>query len=225
MSDPRAPQGDQRPPEPPAAALVVFGESLPLAVEYAGLLAAQATLRGLIGPREVPRVWERHLLNCAVLADLVPEGARVCDLGSGAGLPGIALAIRRPDLHVTLVEPLLRRTRFLEEAVAGLGLRQVEVRRARAEELHGRVGAGMPGFDVVTARAVAPLERLAGWALPLAREGGELLAMKGSSAAQEVDVGRAVVRRLGGRDMQVVTLGTGVLAQPVTVVRVVKRAG
>ena len=119
---------------------------------------------GLIGPREAPRIWERHLLNCAAVAELIPEGATVVDVGSGAGLPGMVLAVARPDLTVTLVEPLARRTAFLTEAVASLGLEQTTVVRARAEECVGK----LPAADVVTARAVAPLDRLAGWCLPLA---------------------------------------------------------
>lgn len=205
-------------PAPPPAAQSLFGEKLPVATRFADLLADAGRVRGLLGPREVPRLWERHLLNCAVLGELVPQAATVCDLGSGAGLPGIVLAIRRPDLDVTLVEPLLRRTRFLDEVVAALGLANVTVRRARAEDLHGAAS-----FDVVTARAVAPLERLARWALPLVRDRGELLAMKGSSAADELVGARSVLRRLGGRNAEVLTVGAGLLEQPVTVVRVVKQ--
>ena len=140
--------------------------------------------RGLIGPREAPRIWDRHLLNCAVLTDVLPDGTDVCDIGSGAGLPGLVLAIRRPDLRVTLVEPLLRRTTFLSEVVERLGLDNVEVRRGRAEELHGSAE-----FSVVTSRAVAPLPRLLAWSMPLVRQGGALVAMKGSSALDEVERG------------------------------------
>ena len=137
-------------------------DRLALAEAYAGWLADAGTVRGLLGPREVPRLWDRHLLNCAVLAEAVPEGARVCDIGSGAGLPGLVLAIARPDVTVTLVEPLLRRTTFLDEVVGELGLEQVTVVRGRADVLHGR-----ERFDVVTSRAVAPLDRLLGWSMPL----------------------------------------------------------
>jgi 16S rRNA (guanine527-N7)-methyltransferase len=205
-------------PPAPDLARGVFADRLQLAVRYADLLAREGTLRGLIGPREVPRLWERHLLNCAVIADLVPPGASVCDVGSGAGLPGLALAIRRPDLRVCLVEPLLRRSAFLEEAVAALGL-DVEVRRARAEDLHGQVE-----FDVVTSRAVAPLERLAAWSMPLVRGGGENLAMKGSSARAEVAASARALRRWGARDWSVETLGHE-LETPVTVVRIRKAGG
>lgn len=193
----------------------MFTSALPRAEAYAALLADQGTVRGLIGPREVPRLWDRHLLNCAVLADLVPEDARVADLGSGAGLPGLVLALRRPDLRVTLVEPLLRRTTFLEEAVADLDLRNVEVVRARAEELHGtRV------FDVVTSRALAPLDRLLSWSLPLTREGGQVLAMKGSTAEQELAGVGAALREHGVRTAEVVRVGADELLVATTVVRV-----
>lgn len=130
----------------------MFGERFADAVRYAELLADAGVRRGLIGPREVPRLWERHLLNCAVLAEVIPQGVSVCDVGSGAGLPGIPLALTRPDLSITLLEPLLRRTTFLEEAVRLLGLSNVVVVRGRAEEMVGKV----PPVDVVTARAVAP---------------------------------------------------------------------
>ncbi len=194
----------------------MFAAALPLAERFAHLLATEATVRGLIGPREVPRLWERHLLNCAVVSELVPEGATVCDVGSGAGLPGIVLAIRRPDLEVTLLEPLLRRTTFLELAVDELGLANVVVRRGRAEETRDAQ------FDVVTSRAVAPMDRLATWSLPLTRGGGLFLAMKGSTATAEVEEHRAVVQRLGGREISIESVGGPWLSEPVTVVRAVK---
>lgn len=193
----------------------MFSGRLHLAESLSELLASDAVVRGLIGPREVPRLWERHLLNCAVLTDVIDERVSVCDVGSGAGLPGLVLAVRRPDLAVSLVEPLLRRTRFLEEVVATLGLENVEVLRARAEELHG-----VREFDVVTARAVAPLDRLARWTLPLVRQGGELVAMKGASAGDEVEQAADAVARLGGSDVRVERLGVGLIDPPTTVVRV-----
>ncbi len=168
-------------PSVPAGARGVFSDALPLAERFAHLLATDGVVRGLIGPREVPRLWERHLVNCALLGLGVPRGVTVADVGSGAGLPGLVLAIGRPDLRVTLVEPLLRRTTFLTEAVEQLALANVEVVRDRAEALHGH-----RSFDVVTSRAVAPLDRLARWCLPLVVPGGRMLAMKGSSAADEV---------------------------------------
>lgn len=204
-------------PSAPEVARRVFSDALPRAEAFAHLLATEGTLRGLIGPREVPRLWERHLLNCALVTDLVPASATVCDIGSGAGLPGLVMAIRRPDLRVTLVEPLLRRTTFLEEAVAALELDQVEVYRGRADALHGQ-----RTFDVVTSRAVAPLDRLSEWSLPLVRSGGLFLAMKGSSVQAELDsAARAIAAGRGVLD-QVVELGAEFLDHPVRVVRIVK---
>ncbi len=202
-------------PPAPDVARGVFAHRLPLAEAYAALLAHEGVVRGLIGPREAPRLWERHLLNCAVLGELVPDGVDVCDIGSGAGLPGLVLAIARPDLRVTLVEPLLRRTAFLDEAVEELHLDNVEVVRARAEELHGT-----REFSVVTSRAVAPLDRLLAWSMPLVRQGGSLLAMKGSSAGEEVDAAAARLTRHGGGPAEVVTCGEGVVDPVTTVVRV-----
>jgi 16S rRNA (guanine527-N7)-methyltransferase len=204
-------------PPPPEAATLLFGDAIGLARRYADLLATEAAVRGLIGPREVERLWERHLVNCALVTDLVPRGASACDLGSGAGLPGLVIAIRRPDVLRTLVEPLLRRTTFLEEAVHELGLPNVEVVRARADALHGT-----RRFDAVTARAVAPLDRLSSWALPLVRTGGEFLAMKGSTVRAEVEAAAPVIRRLGGTPAEIVELGSGVVDPRVRVVRVVK---
>ena len=193
----------------------MFGSALETAERYAALLTGPGSERGLMGPREVPRLWERHILNCAVLTDLVPEGATVCDIGSGAGLPGLVVAIRRPDVRVTLVEPLLRRTTFLEEAVAELGLANVEVVRARADQLHGE-----RAFDVVTSRAVAALDVLLAWSLPLVVDGGAMLAMKGASAADELEAASEAVRALGGVRPDVVTIDHDGLSFPTTVVRV-----
>lgn len=196
---------------------------------YAGLLATVGTERGLIGPREVPRLWDRHLLNCAVVANpelpLVPSGARVADIGSGAGLPGIVWAIVRTDVHVVLIEALLRRATFLEEVVEALGLQdRVEVVRARAEEC-----AANPAWrraDVVTARAVAPLPALLEWMLPLMAPGGVALALKGARAAQEVQ--SVLESQFGATDADVIALsiesvGEGIVDPPTTVV--VARAG
>ena len=194
----------------------MFGAALPLAQHYADLLAGPGVVRGLIGPREVPRLWPRHLLNCAALApviDQVTDAARaaaqvgaggpdspvtVIDLGSGAGLPGVVLALLRPTWRVVLLEPLERRTTFLLELVEELGLTQVQVVRGRAEDrdviqqVHalGRV-------DVVTARAVAPLERLVRWALPLLTRGGSLLALKGETARDELAEASPTLQRMG----------------------------
>lgn len=190
-------------------------ERLPLAEAYANWLADAGTVRGLIGPREVPRLWERHLLNCAVLGEAVAPGSTVCDLGSGAGLPGLVLAIARPDLRVMLVEPLLRRTTFLEEVVADLGLDRVEVVRGRAEDLHGR-----RTFDVVTSRAVAPLERLLRWSMPLVAPEGALLAMKGSSVDDELAAAQSVLAAYRCAVPEQRRLGEGLVSPTTLVVRV-----
>jgi 16S rRNA (guanine527-N7)-methyltransferase len=182
---------------------------------YADLLATEGTLRGLIGPREVPRLWDRHLLNCAVLERLIPEEATVADIGTGAGLPGIVLALVRPDLQVSLVEPLLRRTTFLDEAVEKLNCANAEVVRARAEDL------APASYDVVASRAVAPLGKLAGWCLPLCAEGGLMLAMKGASAEEELAGAEHELEALGAEEWHVHQLGVDVLAQPTTVVSIV----
>jgi 16S rRNA (guanine527-N7)-methyltransferase len=200
------------------AAEAVFKDRLGLAVSYAGLLETQGVLRGLIGPREAPRLWDRHLLNCAVVSELISPHATIIDVGSGAGLPGIVLAVARPDISVVLVEPLARRTAFLDEAVAALELTdQVTVVRGRAEEQVGRHRA-----DVVTARAVAPLDRLAGWCLPLTKVGGRMLAMKGTSAAEEIDMHRAVLAGLGGGPATIRLCGIGLIDPPTTVVDVTR---
>ncbi|GAB2678365.1 16S rRNA (guanine(527)-N(7))-methyltransferase RsmG [Thalassiella azotivora] len=193
----------------------LFRDRLPLAERFAEHLATTGVDWGLLGPRELPRLWTRHVLNCAVLGELLPAGCSVVDVGSGAGLPGLAVAIARPDIRITLVEPLERRTSWLDEVVDDLELATVSVRRARAEEVAGQVTA-----DVVTARAVAPLEKLARWGLPLVAPGGQMLAIKGRSAQEELDASRAALLRLGVDAMDVVTCGAGVLETPTTVVRV-----
>ena len=181
----------ETPSTPEAARRAFSSERLPLAERYVELLATAGVERGLIGPREAPKLWDRHVLNCLALTSLVPRRAAVADLGSGAGLPGLVLAIGRPDLTVTLVEPLQRRTIFLDEVVDELGLEGVRVLRGRAEDLHGR-----ERFDVVTARALAPLDRLVGWGMPLVAADGVLLAMKGSSAAEEIAAAAKALRKL-----------------------------
>lgn len=169
------------PPPRPEQVEAVFPGSADLAARYVELLATTGVEWGLIGPRETGRLWERHVFNSAAVADLVPARARVVDVGSGAGLPGIPLALRRPDLRVTLLEPLLRRATFLVQAVETLELTdRVEVVRARAED-HRQT------YDVVTSRALAPLPRLVGWCLPLTERDGSVLALKGRTAQDEVD--------------------------------------
>jgi 16S rRNA (guanine527-N7)-methyltransferase len=206
--------GDSLAPGPPPQARALFGPAIGLAERYAGLLAGPGVERGLIGPAEAARLWDRHLINCAVVAELVPRPATLIDLGSGAGLPGIVLAMLLPDVEITLLEPMARRVVFLDECVRELGLGNVAVHRGRAEDVAGQFAA-----DVVTARAVAPLDRLAGMALGLVRPGGLVLAIKGASAAQEVARATSVLRRLGAGDVQVVTAGDGETGAGATVVR------
>jgi 16S rRNA (guanine527-N7)-methyltransferase len=206
-------------PIPPDAAAAVFGDRLDLAHRYAELLAGPAVERGLIGPREVDRIWDRHILNSAAVAELIEPGARVVDIGSGAGLPGLPLAIARPDLRVALVEPMLRRTEFLTEAVAELGL-AVEVVRGRAEET--AVRTRLADSDIVVSRAVASLDKLTRWSFPLLRSGGRMLAMKGERAEQEVAEGRPGMVALGAVDVGVVRCGEGYSSPPVTVVSAVR---
>ena len=194
---------------------------------FADLLADVGVTRGLIGPREVPRLWQRHLLNCAVVVDptvgLVAPGARVADVGSGAGLPGLVWAIVRPDLDVVLIEPLLRRSTFLAEAVTALELEgRVTVRRDRAEDVAR--DADWTGVEVVTARAVAPFERLVGWTTPLLAPGGLLVALKGSSAQEEVVAGAAAAAVAGLVDVTVQQREADYLEQPTTVITAVRRA-
>ena len=190
-------------------------DRLHLAVRYTELLATEGVVRGLIGPREAPRLWERHVLNSAVLADAIPQGASVSDIGTGAGLPGLVVAIARPDLRMTLVEPLLRRTTFLDEVVTELGLDHVQVVRGRAEDLHGA-----ETFDVVTSRAVAPLERLLGWSMPLVAPTGALVAMKGRSVHEEIASAHDFLATWRCGAPEVFEVGTGVVDPPTTVVRV-----
>jgi 16S rRNA (guanine(527)-N(7))-methyltransferase RsmG len=259
----------------------VFGANLPVAEEYVRLLAGAGVVQGFLGPREVPRLWSRHILNCAAVAELVPHSAgshagvphsagsrsagphvgvrhsagshsagshsagshsagshsavpdsatpdsatpdsatahpvTLVDLGSGAGLPGVVLALLLPDVEVTLLERMERRAAFLEECVRVLGLRNAQVRCGRAEDLAGKVAA-----DVVTARAVAPMDRLAGLALGLVRPGGLVLAIKGDGAEGEVARAGPVLRRLGARDVTVLRTGGGKVDRAATVVRMI----
>lgn len=206
-------------PDAPNSAARVFGARLDLARKYADLLTGPGVERGLLGPREVERIWDRHILNCAAVAELIEPGASVVDVGSGAGLPGIPLAIARPDLVVTLVDPMLRRTDFLTEAVATLGLTATVV-RGRAED--SAVRAVVSGADVVVSRAVADLEKLARWSLPLLRKGGRMLALKGERAEAEVAERGPAMVRLGARGVEVVRCGSGYLSPPATVVAAVR---
>lgn len=205
---------------PPAALLPlaseIFGEALGKAREYAGLLATEGVIRGLIGPRETDRLWDRHLLNCAFVGELLPGSGELVDIGSGAGLPGIVLALVKPSLNVVLVESMLRRCVFLQECAERLELGNVRVVRGRAEDLAGSIRA-----DIATARAVAPLDRLAGWAAGLLRPGGEILAIKGQTAEDELAAARPVLSGLSARSAEVLYAGRGRVIAATTVVRVV----
>ncbi|HWC22684.1 MAG TPA: 16S rRNA (guanine(527)-N(7))-methyltransferase RsmG [Flexivirga sp.] len=202
-------------PAAPAQAAAIFGDRFPLAQQYAELLAGSGVVRGLIGPREAPRLWERHILNCAVITELIDPDSTVADVGSGAGLPGLVIAVRRPDVSVTLIEPLLRRVRWLDEVVQELGLTNVTVARGRAESLWDEVAPA----DVVTSRAVSALENLAVWSVPLVRPGGWWLPMKGSSVADEIEQSRDLLSSVGVTEIEVVECGVGVLDEPTIVAR------
>ncbi|WP_299444915.1 16S rRNA (guanine(527)-N(7))-methyltransferase RsmG [uncultured Phycicoccus sp.] len=200
----------------PEGAAAVFGDRLVLAERFATVLADTGVSHGLIGPREVPRLWDRHILNCAVIEDAFPEGARLVDVGAGAGLPGLALAIARPDLEIHLVEPMERRTTWLTGVVEQLRLETVTVHRGRAEDLAGSLSAPW-----VTARAVARLDKLARWCTPLLEPGGTLVAMKGRSASDELEADRPALTKLGLVSATVTGHGSAVLDEPVLTVDLV----
>jgi 16S rRNA (guanine527-N7)-methyltransferase len=196
----------------PVEAAAVFGERIDIAREYAAALVRDSDVLGLLGPREMPRLWSRHILNSAVVAELVPPGKTVCDVGSGAGLPGIPMAIVLPDTRFTLIEPMERRSEWLISVVEELGLRNVEVVRARAEEV-GEV------FDIATARALSALPKLLRMCIPLVRHGGEILALKGSKAAEEIEEAKRIQKKLGVESFKIEFAGAGLLSEPTLVVR------
>ncbi len=202
-------------PPPPDVARAIFGSRLELAQHYAELLAGTGVEWGLLGPREIDRLWDRHLLNCGVVAELLEPGERVADIGSGAGLPGLALAIAKPSLDIVLIESMLRRTEFLRMAVTDLGV-DVDVMRGRAEDAAVRQGIG--GCDAVVSRAVAPLDKLTRWSMALLRPGGRMLAIKGERAPDELREYRRVMTSLGAADARVVECGVKYLSPPTTVV-------
>ena len=197
--------------------LAYFGAVHPTIAQFVRLLADEGVTRGLIGPHEAPRLWERHILNCAAVAQLLPSSGTLVDVGSGSGLPGVVLAVMRPDLQVILLEPMERRAAWLVEVVAALGLTSTEVVRGRAEEVRKKIRA-----DVVTARAVAPMDRLAGWTLPLLHAGGVLLAMKGRSATDELAAATKVIQSLGGGPGEVLEAASIVGVAPTTVIRITR---
>ncbi len=196
----------------PDVAAQIFGANLDKARLYAAALVRDGDELGLLGPREMPRLWSRHILNSAVVSQLVADGATVADVGSGAGLPGIPMAIAQPKAHFTLIEPMERRSNWLIEQVDALELTNVTVKRARAEEV-GEV------FDVVTARAVSALPKLLRLTVPLTRDGGVILALKGSKAQDEIAESKPLVKKLKIASFEVIQVGTEHLAEPTTVVR------
>jgi 16S rRNA (guanine527-N7)-methyltransferase len=196
----------------PQEAASVFGENLQLARKYADLLVRDADLLGLLGPRELPKLWSRHILNSAVVAELVMAGQTVADIGSGAGLPGIPMALANPRATFTLIEPMERRADWLTQTIADLGLENVKVRRARAEEVHDEA------FDTVTARALASLPKLLKLAVPLAKHGGRVLSLKGQKAEEEILEAKRLYKRLGVADSKIVYAGKAILAEPTLVV-------
>ena len=199
-------------PEPPAAS-EIFGEHLELGRRFTHALATHGEELGLIGPLELPRLWTRHILNSALVAPLLRPG-RVGDVGSGAGLPGLVLAVMRPDVSFTLIEPMERRVAWLERQAHELELSNVTVVRARAEEskLNG-------SLDQVTARAVSALRTLIPVTAPLLRPGGELVLMKGASVDNEVSAADKVIRKYRLRDAEVLVLGDGVVSEVTRVFR------
>lgn len=223
MNEHDRPEVEQReplagPPAAPSAAATIFGDRLELAAQFASILADTGVSHGLVGPREVPRLWERHILNCAVAHEAFPHGVSVIDVGSGAGLPGLALAIVRPDLRISLVEPMLRRTTWLSKTIDTLGLGNCTVHRGRAEEFHGELVA-----PFATARAVARIDKLARWTFPLLEQGGKLVALKGQQAATELEEVRPRLTRMGMVDSAIRTYGEGLLEVPTVTLELVVR--
>jgi len=204
----------------PGVAATLFGSRLDRAQRYTEILAGAGVERGLLGPREVDRLWDRHILNSAAIAELLETGERVADIGSGAGLPGIPSALARPDLRVTLIEPLLRRSEFLREVVDDLGL-DMTIVRGRAEDLSVRQQVGE--MDAVVSRAVASLDKLTEWSMPLLRLDGRMAAIKGERAEQEIREHRRVMASLGAVDVRVMRCGADYLDPPATAV-VARRA-
>ena len=199
----------------PRAAETLFGPRLDRAERYAQILAGAGVERGLLGPREVDRVWDRHILNSAAVAELFDAGDQIADIGSGAGLPGIPLALARPDLRLTLIEPLLRRSEFLREVVDDLDLK-IAVVRGRAEDRSVRQQVGE--MDAVVSRAVASLDKLTKWGVPLLRPDGRLVAIKGERAEEEIREHRRVMASLGAVDVRVMRCGADYLDPPATAV-------
>lgn len=205
----------------PAQAVEVFGDRIEMARNYTRLLAENSQTLGLLGPRELPKIWTRHVLHSALPAELIPSGSKVADVGSGAGLPGIPLAIALPDCEFVLIEPMERRASWLQQVINQLGLTNVSVLRARAEE------AQDSDFDIVTARAVAAMDKLVKIFAPLTRNSKEktILALKGSKAAEELEVAKPRLKKLGFAEPEILTVGLGKAPETATVVRVKLKEG
>lgn len=194
-----------------------FGEAFPAVDRFAHELTVQGELRGLIGPREIDRIWDRHILNSAAVVQFLPQTGTIVDIGSGAGLPGLVIAAMRPEAEVVLIEPMERRCLWLTEMTETLGLSNVEVKRGRAEEFHDAFEA-----DVVTSRAVAALDKLARWSLPLLNHGGQLIILKGRSVAAEIEPAQKVLRKFRMSTPEILEAHTIEGAEPTTVLRSVR---
>ena len=203
---------DFTPESEPASAARIFGLNIDKARAYTAALVADGETLGLLGPREYPRIWTRHVLNSAVVAELVPAGVTVADVGSGAGLPGIPMALAQPEAHFTLIEPMERRSDWLKEQVEKLGVTNITVLRARAEE----VGEA---FDIVTARAVKALPQLLQMCVPMTKHGGQIIALKGEKAQLEIDDSKRLINKLGIHSFDIVFTGEQFLDEPTRVVR------
>lgn len=205
-------EGEFAPEAEPASAGLIFGENIDRARRYFELLVRDGDLLGLLGPREMPKLWTRHILNSAVVAELVSPATTVADVGSGAGLPGIPMALAQPQAQFTLIEPMERRSDWLKSVVLELQLENVRVLRARAEEV-------AEVFDVVTARAVSALPNLLKMCVPLTKHGGEIIALKGSKAADEIADSKKLQKKLSIESFEIVRVGGEFLADPTLVVR------